>query len=46
VGSALLGWAKCVANSRLVYVLPGHGRATMEHPAYRRLVANALAWVA
>ncbi len=45
-GSALLGWAKPAANSPLVYLLPGHSASTMEHPQYRRLLGNALAWVA
>jgi type 1 glutamine amidotransferase len=45
-GSRLLGWAKAAGRSPLVYLLPGHGPETMAHPAYRRLLANALAWVA
>ncbi len=45
-GSRLLGWVKSAAGSPLVYLLPGHGRTTMEHPQYRRLLGNAVAWVA
>ena len=45
-GSDLLGWARTTGPSRLVYLLPGHGPSTMEHPQYRRLLANACAWVA
>lgn len=43
--SNLLGWAHAPGNSRVVYLLPGHTAATMQHPAYRRLLTNALAWV-
>ena len=32
-------------SSPVVVLLPGHGRPAFEHPAYRRLVANAVAWV-
>jgi len=45
-GSQLLGWAKAAGASPLVYLLPGHGPTTMERPQYRRLLANACAWVA
>jgi type 1 glutamine amidotransferase len=45
-GSALLGWAKPARNSPLVYLLPGHSASTMAHPQYRRLLANAVEWVA
>ena len=45
-GSRLLGWVKPAGRSPLVYLLPGHGPATMAHPSYRRLLANSLAWVA
>jgi type 1 glutamine amidotransferase len=29
-----------------VYLLPGHSASTMEHPQYRRLLTNAVEWVA
>jgi type 1 glutamine amidotransferase len=45
-GSRLLGWTTEHGASRIVYLLPGHGPSTMEHPQFRRLVANACAWVA
>jgi type 1 glutamine amidotransferase len=45
-GSRLVGWAKSAGQSPLAYLLPGHGPETMAHPAYRRLLTNALAWVA
>jgi uncharacterized protein len=43
--SHLLGWTTSPGNSRVVYLLPGHTTSTMQHPAYRRLLTNALAWV-
>jgi type 1 glutamine amidotransferase len=45
-GSRLLGWAKVAGRSPLVYLLPGHGPATMTHPSYRRLLVNSIGWVA
>jgi type 1 glutamine amidotransferase len=44
--SRLLGWARHHGASRIVYLLPGHGPSTMQHPQFRRLLANACAWVA
>jgi len=44
--SDLIGWAKTAGRSPVVYLQPGDGPETFAHPAYRRLVANALAWVA
>lgn len=45
-GSNLLGWAKSAGASPLVYLQPGDGPSTFQHPSYRRLLANAMAWVA
>lgn len=45
-GSRLVGWATSPERSRVVYLLPGHTAATMQHPMYRRLLTNALRWVA
>ncbi len=45
-GSNLVGWAKQVRASRLVYLQPGDGPATYENAHYRRLVENAIRWVA
>ena len=45
-GSSVVGWAKSAGRSPLVYLQPGHGPSTMQHPDYRRLLANALRWVA
>jgi hypothetical protein len=44
--SRLLGWAKSAGRSPVVYLQPGDGPATFGHPQMRRLVGNALAWVA
>jgi len=41
-----LGWAKAAGRSPLVYLQPGDGPATYADPVYRRLVGNALHWVA
>ncbi|NBC38087.1 ThuA domain-containing protein [Novosphingobium sp. FSY-8] len=45
-GSSLVGWTRQALNSRLVYLQPGDGPSAYEHPAYRRLVENAIRWVA
>jgi type 1 glutamine amidotransferase len=45
-GSRRVGWAKAAGNSPLVYLQPGHGPSTMQHPDYRRLLSNAVRWVA
>jgi len=44
--SPLLGWTRDHRASRVVYLLPGHTATTMGHPMYRRLLANACAFVA
>ena len=44
--SDLIGWATVAGRSPLVYLQPGDSAATFALPAYRRLVGNALAWVA
>ncbi|MCW1382777.1 ThuA domain-containing protein [Novosphingobium sp. KCTC 2891] len=45
-GSNLVGWTKQVERSRLVYLQPGDGPSTYDNPHYRRLVENAIRWVA
>lgn len=45
-GSNLVGWTKQIDRSRLVYLQPGDSTAVFEHPEYRRLVENAIRWVA
>lgn len=45
-GSDLVGWARQAISSRLVYLQPGDGPSTYDNPHYRRLVENAIRWVA
>jgi len=45
-GSNLVGWAKQALNSKLVYLQPGDGPSAYDSPEYRRLVENAIRWVA
>ena len=45
-GSNLVGWTKRARNSPLVYLQPGDGPPTYGDPAYRRLIENAIRWVA
>jgi type 1 glutamine amidotransferase len=44
-GSDLIAWATSAGASPIVYVQPGDSGRTFAVPAYRRLIANALAWV-
>ena len=45
-GSTLAAWARREQASRVVYIQPGDGAATFANTGYRRLVGNALRWVA
>jgi type 1 glutamine amidotransferase len=45
-GSGIIGWAKSAGNSPIVYLQCGHGPAAYANPAFRRLLANAVRWVA
>lgn len=45
-GSPLIGWTRRARNSPLVYLQPGDDQRTYDNPAYRRLVENAIRWVA
>lgn len=45
-GSNLIGWTKRAGNSPLVYLQPGDDQITYDNPVYRRLVENAIRWVA
>lgn len=42
----LIAWAKTAGRSPLVYLQPGDGPDTFARPAFRRLLGNALEWVA
>lgn len=44
-GSDLVAWATSAGASPIVYVQPGDSGRTFAVPGYRRLIANALAWV-
>lgn len=43
--SDVIAWAKSAGRSPLVYLQPGDGPATFESDGFRRVLANALAWV-
>ena len=45
-GSNLIGWAREAMASRLVYLQPGDGASAYDNSHYRRLVENAIRWVA
>lgn len=45
-GSDWIGWTKRARRSPLVYLQPGDDHVTYDDPVYRRLVENALRWVA
>ena len=45
-GSNLIGWTRRARNSPLVYLQPGDDQRTYDNPVYRRLVENAIRWVA
>jgi hypothetical protein len=41
-----IGWVHRHGNSRIVYLQPGHDHHAYENPHFRRLVRNAIGWVA
>lgn len=43
---AVVGWISPWTKSRVVCLQPGHGAASHRHPAYRKLVQNAVEWAA
>jgi hypothetical protein len=45
-GSSLQGWVHRYAGSPIVYLLPGDGPKAYSHPDYRKLLGNAVRWVA
>tara|TARA_B100000678_G_scaffold161768_2_gene135198 strand:+ start:859 stop:1644 length:786 start_codon:yes stop_codon:yes gene_type:complete len=45
-GSNLIGWTKRALSSPLVYLQPGDGPSAYDNPHIRRLVENAIRWVA
>jgi type 1 glutamine amidotransferase len=44
-GSNLVGWTKRYGRSPIVYLALGDGPSAYEHPAFRKLVGNAIRWV-
>lgn len=45
-GKGYMGWVKTAGNSPVVYLQSGHGPSAYANPSFRRLLANAIAWVA
>jgi hypothetical protein len=45
-GSNLIGWTRRAINSPVVYLQPGDGPETYDNRHFRRLVENAIRWVA
>ncbi len=45
-GSNLIAWVKSAGASPIVYLQPGDGPSAYENPHYRRLLGNAIRWVA
>lgn len=45
-GSNLIGWTRQALNSKLVYLQPGDGPSVYDDANYRRLLENAIRWVA
>jgi type 1 glutamine amidotransferase len=41
----VIGWTQQVANSRIVYIQPGHDRNAFSNPDYRKLVFQAIRYV-
>ena len=41
-----IGWARTYEAARVVYLQSGHDHTAYDNPNYRRLVANAIRWVA
>jgi len=38
------GWVKAAGGGWIIYLLPGHSVKDFEHPAYARIVLNAVTW--
>ncbi|RMF07678.1 MAG: ThuA domain-containing protein [Alphaproteobacteria bacterium] len=45
-GPNLIGWVKTAGNSPVVYLQPGDGPGAYGNPHYRRLLSNAILWLA
>lgn len=44
--AGLVGWVKTSGRSPVAYLQPGHGPAAYENVGFRKLVSNAINWVA
>jgi uncharacterized protein len=45
-GTGLVGWVKPAGRSPIAYLQPGHGPAAYGNASFRRLLSNAIGWVA
>ena len=45
-GTGLVGWVKTAGQSPIVYLQPGHGPAAYANASFRKLLSNAIGWVA
>lgn len=45
-GSNLAAWVKTARRSPVVYIQPGDGQSAYSDPGWRRLIGNAIRWVA
>ena len=45
-GSNIVAWTKMARRSPIVYLQFGHDRSAYENPSYRKLITNAVRWVA
>ena len=41
-----VAWVKQYGKSRVFYLMFGHGPSAWENPNYRRMLSNAIRWVA
>lgn len=42
----IIGWEHTYRSSRIIYMQPGHGKSSYENPNYRKLLLNALLYLA
>jgi uncharacterized protein len=45
-GTGIVGWVKSAGRSPVAYLQPGHGPSAYANPGFRRLLGNAVGWVA
>jgi type 1 glutamine amidotransferase len=44
--NSLIGWTNTYRNARVVTLTPGHDRNTWEHPAFQKILSQAILWAA